>query len=161
MRLLIKTVDNDGRLSLVSRFLDTPWEFEVVDVDDLDAFERALERADAMVSMNWRWDVALPLTDDTRGLLDRAALSSMRSTAVLINVARGAIVDEEALYAALKDRRIGGAILDVWYRYPSRQRPDPTRPSAFPFHDLDNVLLLRTPPGRRTVGSPDAIAPLR
>ena len=283
MRLLIKTVDNDGRLSLVSRFLDTPWEFKVVDVDDLDAFERALERADAMVSMNWRWDVpataplkllqlpgagtddiafsrlpssiavcncfeheigiaeyvlgtmlewvigirgldaqfrqgnwtgsylrgprhgelfgrvigvlgyghigrevarrakafgmrvvsctrspqsdgladevfgmdrlrdllavsdfvvvALPLTDDTRGLLDRAALSSMRSTAVLINVARGAIVDEEALYAALKDRRIGGAILDVWYRYPSRQRPDSTRPSAFPFHDLDNVLM--------------------
>jgi len=50
-------VDNDGRLSLVSHFLETPWEFEVVDVDDLDAFERALERADAMVSMNWRWDV--------------------------------------------------------------------------------------------------------
>jgi hypothetical protein len=57
VRLLIKTVDNDGRLSLVSHFLETPWEFEVVDVEDLDAFERALERADAMVSMNWRWDV--------------------------------------------------------------------------------------------------------
>jgi phosphoglycerate dehydrogenase-like enzyme len=85
--------------------------------------------------------VALPLTDDTRGLLNEAALASMRPSAVLINVARGAIVDEEALYTALKERRIAGAILDVWYRYPPRRRPEPTWPSAFPFHDLDNVLM--------------------
>ena len=283
MRLLIKTVDNDGRLSLVPGFLDTPWELEVVDVEDTAAFERALERADAMVSMNWHWDVpgvvnlkllqlpgagtdeidfsrlpsgvavcncfeheigiaeyviatmlewsigirrldeqfrrgvwtgsfllgprhgevfgkavgvlgyghigrevarrarafgmrvvcctrtpkpddladdvlgmdrlpdllansdfvvvALPLTDDTRRLLDRAALASMRPSAVLINVARAAIVDEEALYLALKEKRIRGAVLDVWYRYPQQRRPDVVWPSAFPFQDLDNVLM--------------------
>ena len=282
MRLLIKHVDNDGRLGLLPQFLDTPWNIEVVDVDDAVSFERALHRADAMVSMNWQWQVsaanlkllqlpgagtdqidfsfvpakttvcncfeheigiaeyvlgamlewsigirrldaqlragswegsyllgprhgelfgktigiigyghigrevarrarafgmrvvcctrtprpddlvddllgmdrlhdllrvsdfvlvAVPLTDTTRGLLDGAALTAMRKSAVLINVARGAIVDEQALFAALEERRIAGAILDVWYRYPPDRRPQATMPSAFPFHELDNVVM--------------------
>jgi phosphoglycerate dehydrogenase-like enzyme len=85
--------------------------------------------------------VSLPLTAETRGLLDRDALARMQAHAMLINVARGAIVDEEALYTALKERRIGGAALDVWYRYPRQRRPELTRPSAFPFEDLENVLM--------------------
>jgi phosphoglycerate dehydrogenase-like enzyme len=63
----------------------------------------------------------------------------MKKTAILINVARAALIDEEALYSALREKRIGGAALDVWYKYPSASGP--TRPSSCPFHELDNVLL--------------------
>jgi phosphoglycerate dehydrogenase-like enzyme len=59
---------------------------------------------------------------------------------VLINVARGDIVAEEALYAALRDKTIAGAVLDTWYVYPSSAEPDPY-PSRFPFHELDNLIM--------------------
>ena len=64
----------------------------------------------------------------------------MRPEAVLINVSRAAIVEEAGLYEALRARRIGGAILDVWYAYPTPDAPD-AAPSRFPFQALDNVLM--------------------
>jgi glyoxylate reductase len=60
----------------------------------------------------------LPLTDDSRHLIDEAALARMKPTAVLVNVSRGPIVDEEALVAALRAGRIAGAALDVFEREP-------------------------------------------
>jgi phosphoglycerate dehydrogenase-like enzyme len=284
LRLLIKKIDDDGRLSLIREFLDTAWEIEVVDTDDLTAFDRALAHADAMVSMSWKWSlpsasrlkllqlpgagtdeidfdrvppataicncygheigiaeyvlgamlewtigirrldqqfrqgswagsylcgprhgelygktlgivgygrigrevarrakpfgmrviactrtprpdsgfadrvegmerfgellaeadfiaVTPPLNEQTRGLFDRRAFAAMRRDAVIINVARGATIDEFALYDALVERRIGGAIIDVWYRYPPQGTPLGPRPSAHPFHELDNVLM--------------------
>jgi phosphoglycerate dehydrogenase-like enzyme len=60
--------------------------------------------------------------------------------ALLINVARAAIVDEDALYAALKDGHLGGAALDVWWQYPTQAEPDRRR-SHRPFHELPNVLI--------------------
>jgi len=56
-----------------------------------------------------------------------------------INVARAEIVDEDALYRALVDKRIAGAALDVWYRYPKDAGPTP--PAHRPFHELANVLM--------------------
>jgi len=61
----------------------------------------------------------------------RGRLALMKRGAVLINVARGDIVAEEALYAALKDKVIAGAMLDTWYVYPSAASPTRT-PRAFP-----------------------------
>jgi phosphoglycerate dehydrogenase-like enzyme len=84
--------------------------------------------------------VACPLNEATRGLIGEAALARMKPDAVLINVARGPIVDEEALYQALLERRIGGAVLDTWYRYPEPGNPG-VRPSRHPFHELDNVVM--------------------
>jgi phosphoglycerate dehydrogenase-like enzyme len=57
--------------------------------------------------------VACPLNEATRGLIGAAELARMKPDAVLINVARGPIVDEDALYQALFERRIGGAVLDT------------------------------------------------
>ena len=57
-----------------------------------------------------------------------------------MNVGRGPTIDEQSLYAALKDRRIAGAVIDTWYNYPSPNHPD-TLPSKFPFHELPNVVM--------------------
>ncbi|MFC6491303.1 NAD(P)-dependent oxidoreductase, partial [Nitratireductor sp. GCM10026969] len=59
-----------------------------------------------------------PLTPDTRHMIDAAALGRMKKDAVLVNAARGGIVDEEALCAALREERIAGAALDVFEEEP-------------------------------------------
>ena len=83
--------------------------------------------------------IACPLNATTRNWIGARELGWLKPTAFLINVARGPIVEEEALYQALEAHRFAGAALDVWYRYPSRPTPFP--PSRFPFEKLDNVLM--------------------
>lgn len=83
--------------------------------------------------------IACPLTDSTRGLFQAAELGTMRREAVLINVSRAEIVDEDALFDALSQGDIGGAVLDVWYRYPAGA-DDRVEPSRRPFHSLPNVI---------------------
>ncbi len=282
MRLLIKQCDNDGRLALVEKFLETDWQIIVADERDARIFDPAVAGADAMISMDWRWDidtsklkllhlpgagtdeiefsklapsttvcnvfehdigiaeyvmagmlemtlglramdqglrqgrwngsylcgprhgelfgqtlgivgygrigrevarrarafgmriiacsrtaksndefaervdamaqfdrllqesdfvvVATPLTDSTRGLFNSAVFAKMKSNSVIVNVARGAIIDEAALYGALKSKRIGGAVIDTWYHYP-KQGEDFGLPSKLPFHELDNIIM--------------------
>ena len=84
--------------------------------------------------------LACALTEQTRGIVDRRVLAALPPTAFLINVGRGPLVAEEDLYLALKSRRIAGAVLDVWYRYPDQSDPHPP-PSEFPFNELDNVIM--------------------
>ncbi|MCS6780908.1 MAG: 2-hydroxyacid dehydrogenase [Geminicoccaceae bacterium] len=98
-----------------------------------DRLDELLPRVDFLV-------LACALDDTTRGLIDAGRLALMRSDAVLINVARGPVCAEADLFEALRTKRIGGAVLDVWWRYPSAADPAP-RPSAFPFHELDNVIM--------------------
>ena len=74
-----------------------------------------------------------PLTADTRHLIDTKALSLMKSTAVLVNTARGPVVDMDALYDALKEKRIFAAGLDV-------TDPEPI-PSNHPLLTLDNLVI--------------------
>ena len=105
----------------------------------LDAAYPAERLADALGECDFVV-LACPLTEHTRGLIDSAALAAMKPEAVLINVARGQVVDEDALYRALRDRSIGGAVLDVWYSYPNADGPD-VAPSRQPFHELDNVIM--------------------
>jgi phosphoglycerate dehydrogenase-like enzyme len=83
--------------------------------------------------------VTIPLSDSTRGLIDAAALAAMKPTAILVNVARGAVVDEKALHTALTDGTIAGAGIDVWWRNP--RDPDTPLPSHLDFTALDNVVL--------------------
>jgi phosphoglycerate dehydrogenase-like enzyme len=83
--------------------------------------------------------IACPLSDETRNLIGETELALMKPTASLINVARGEIVDEKALYEALRERRIRSAAIDVWYQYPRKGAL--TLPSRYPFHELENVIL--------------------
>jgi phosphoglycerate dehydrogenase-like enzyme len=80
------------------------------------------------------------LGPETTGLIDARRLSVMKPTAFLINIARGQVIDEDAVYAALRDRRIGGAALDVWWQYPTADEPE-RRGSRLPFHELPNVIV--------------------
>jgi phosphoglycerate dehydrogenase-like enzyme len=82
--------------------------------------------------------VACPLTPATTGLIDRAALRRMRAHAVLVNISRGPVVEESALFDALRDNVIGGAVLDVWYAYP-RSAEDRPAPASHPFWELSNA----------------------
>jgi len=84
--------------------------------------------------------IACGLGRETRGLIDARRLAVFKPGALLINVARAAIVDEDALYDALKDGHLGGAALDVWWQYPTAAEPE-RRPSRRPFHELPNVLM--------------------
>ncbi|MDR6227618.1 D-2-hydroxyacid dehydrogenase [Desmospora profundinema] len=77
--------------------------------------------------------ITLPLTPRTRHFVGERELRWMKPDAYLINMARGSVVNEESLLQALRDRRIGGAVLDVFEREPL--------PADHPFWDLDNVLL--------------------
>jgi D-3-phosphoglycerate dehydrogenase / 2-oxoglutarate reductase len=74
-----------------------------------------------------------PLTPETRGLIDAAALALMKQTAVLVNTARGPIIDLPALARALQEEEIAGAALDV-------VDPEPL-PADSPFYQLSNVIL--------------------
>ena len=77
--------------------------------------------------------LACPLTAETKHLVNEKTLSRMKTTAWLINVGRGPVVQEEALLAALREKRIAGAMLDVYEHY----RLEP----GHPLRALDNVIL--------------------
>jgi D-3-phosphoglycerate dehydrogenase len=83
--------------------------------------------------------IHLPLTDQTHHLLGARRLALMKPTAVLVNTSRGAIVDEAAAVAALRERRIGGAALDVFDGIDVFALPG--TPPRHPLLELDNVLL--------------------
>jgi phosphoglycerate dehydrogenase-like enzyme len=113
-----KPKDEASRLEFLGRLANAQ------DVDRLVAW------CDALV-------VCCQLSELTRGILDARRFSLMKRTAVVINVARGPVVQEKDFYDALTGGRIAGAAIDVWYRYP----PKDSHPSEFPFWDLRNVIM--------------------
>jgi phosphoglycerate dehydrogenase-like enzyme len=103
---------------------------EIYPLADLD---HMLPRCDVLL-------IAAGLGPETRGLIDASRLALMKPTALLINIGRAAILDEGSLYAALRDKRLGGAALDVWWQHWSPDQPE-RRGSRLPFHELPNVLM--------------------
>ncbi len=95
--------------------------------------ERVLAESDFVL-------VSTPLNPETIGLIGARELSLMKPTSYIINPARGPIIDEEALYSALKESQIAGAAIDTWYEYPV-SGDDERRPSSYPFWELDNVIM--------------------
>ncbi len=99
------------------------------------ALHSLLPRADALL-------ITLPLTPETRGLIGVAELAALPAGAVLVNVGRGEVVDQKALFDALQSGRLRAAGLDVWYNYPTAEGTrSHTPPAAYPFHELDNVVM--------------------
>jgi len=92
----------------------------------LEQLETLLAQVDFVV-------LAVPLTGETRGMIGEAQLRALRPGAWLINIARGAIVDEPALIQALQDGQLGGAALDVFAQEPL--------PPDSPLWDMENVIL--------------------
>jgi phosphoglycerate dehydrogenase-like enzyme len=106
-----------------------------VEVHGIDALSDLLPRADVL-------HCVLPGTPHTTGLIGARELARLPAHAIIVNVGRGEVIDEEALFTALRDRRIRAAGIDVWYNYPhSPEARSDTLPSRFPFHELDNVVL--------------------
>ena len=95
-------------------------------VHGMDALNRLLPEADFVA-------LTCPLTQETDKLIDAAALHQMRKTAYLVNVARGRVVDEPALIAALREQRIAGAAIDVTVE-------EPLSPES-PLWEMANVLI--------------------
>jgi phosphoglycerate dehydrogenase-like enzyme len=85
--------------------------------------------------------VTVALTAETAGLVDRAVLAALPAGAVLVNVARGPIVDEDALFQALESGHLGGAVIDVWWQYPAGADDLSAPPSRHDFGRLENVVM--------------------
>jgi phosphoglycerate dehydrogenase-like enzyme len=91
------------------------------------------DRLDVVVSRSDFLVLAAPLTEKTRHLIDSQRLARMKPGAYLVNVSRGALIDEPALVEALREQRIGGAALDVFDHEPL--------PADSPLWELDNLLI--------------------
>ena len=82
--------------------------------------------------------VTVPLDASTEGMIGAPEIAAMKPSALLINVARGAVVNEHALFDALQSRRIAGAGIDVWWGSPA---DGVVPPANLPFGSLDNAVL--------------------
>jgi phosphoglycerate dehydrogenase-like enzyme len=102
-------------------------------VDGMDRLPALLRQADFVV-------LALPLDRSTTGVIGTQQLAKMKAGAVIINVARGALIDERALFEACRDKRIGGAVIDTWFKYPAPWDAV-GEPSNLPFRELENVIM--------------------
>ena len=92
----------------------------------IDNFDEFLSRSDYIT-------IHIPLTAQTKDLISYSEIEKMKSTAVIVNVARGGVVNEQALYNALKNNKIGGACIDVYSK-------EPVNPQDAPFIGLDNCI---------------------
>ncbi len=119
----------------VRRDPPAPGDGNDVEVYPPGALHQLLPRANALVNI-------LPLTPETQGMIGADELALLPDDAIVVNIGRGATIDEEALFEALASGRLLAAGIDVWYNYPKtdEDRAD-TPPSRFPFHELDNVVM--------------------
>jgi phosphoglycerate dehydrogenase-like enzyme len=106
---------------------------DAVEIYPLAELDRMLPHCDVVV-------VAAGLAPETRNLLDSSRIALMKPTALVINIGRAPIIDEDALYDALSNNRLGGAALDVWWQHFQPDQPN-RRPSRHPFQELPNVLM--------------------
>lgn len=105
------------------------------EVHTIDQLDQLLPRTKFLI-------ITLPITADTECLIGAEQLSLMIPGGILVNVGRGRIVDQTALYRALTDGTLCAAGLDVWYSYPdSPEERSGTPPADHPFHELDNIVM--------------------
>lgn len=118
-------VTGSGRVAAAAHGLS--WAGDVSRLDEL------LRESDVVV-------VSAPLTPATEGMLGADQLRALGGDGVLINVGRGPLVNERALFDALRNGDVGAAAIDVWYRYPTEAGLTGA-PATLPFGELANVLM--------------------
>ena len=96
------------------------------EVRPIEALDAVLPEADIVL-------LAIPLTEETAGLMNAERFAGMKPEAILVNIARGAVADEAALIAALEEHRLGGAVLDVFAEEPL--------PADSPLWEMENVIV--------------------
>lgn len=108
---------------------------EGVPVYPVTALDSLLPKADALI-------LVLPGTPETEGMIGASQIALLPTDAIIVNVGRGPTIDEEALYNALRDKRIRAAGIDVWWKYPERGGDAKNSPpSNYPFNELPNVVM--------------------
>ncbi|MHA1616936.1 MAG: 2-hydroxyacid dehydrogenase [Candidatus Njordarchaeales archaeon] len=113
-------INRSGKTDVPVDFIGTPKDLHKV-----------LSEADIIV-------ISLPLTKYTRGLIGAKELGLMKKNAILINISRGEIIDQRALYEHLRNNPEFIAALDVWWRYPKEEE---RIYQDYPFHELENVIM--------------------
>lgn len=83
--------------------------------------------------------ISVPLTNKTKNMFNEELLKLMKNK-YLINIGRGNVVNEKALYESLKNKYLAGAAIDTWYQYPDKTHPE-RLPSRYAFHELPNVIM--------------------
>ena len=83
----------------------------------------------------------LPSTEKTKNIINSNNISFLRKNCLLINVGRGDVVEEQAIFTALKENKIAGAAIDVWYNYRPEEIEGKKYPFNFDFHKLENIVL--------------------
>ena len=82
--------------------------------------------------------IACPLNNETKNLINFNLMKNMNKNSVVINIARGPIINEADLYKVLKNKIIRAAVIDVWYNYP-KNNVTKIIPIKYPLHKLDNI----------------------
>ena len=119
----------------VSAYRRSPSEDSDIKEYGPDELHSALGEADVVI-------VSLPSTPETKNLLDEAAIQTMKPGGIVVNVGRGDVIDQHALYDALKSGHLFGAGIDVWWNYPEGEEARAhTYPSEVPLHELENVVM--------------------
>ncbi len=103
-------------------------------VEVIDRLSQVLPLADFVI-------VTLPLNEETKNLIDEKEFELMKQDAIIINVGRSRVINEKALFKALKEKKIKGAGIDVVYLLPWEQKGIEKKMNNFPFHELENVTI--------------------
>ena len=112
-----------------------PEPLENIQVYPLSNLTAALSQADVVIA-------SLPGTEQTKNLLDKDMINAMKPDAILINVGRGDLIDQYALYTCMSEGHLFAAGLDVWWNYPTFGQADPNVKAAdVPLADLANVVM--------------------
>lgn len=86
--------------------------------------------------------VSVPLTDETERWIDRDALDALGPDGIVVNVGRGEVIDQDALYDAVRERTLFGAGIDVWWTYPDEpEQRSMTYPSRRPLHTVPTIVM--------------------
>jgi phosphoglycerate dehydrogenase-like enzyme/ASC-1-like (ASCH) protein len=123
------------RVLAIKRTVQQPAEGTADEIHPLEKLPELLAEANVLM-------ICLPLTEETEHLIGARELALLPPQSILVNVGRGPVVDQGALYAALRDRQLHSAGLDVWYNYPQdKEARGQTAPADYPFHELENVVM--------------------